>query len=298
MSAQRKVRPNLALKSLLSPIRRIGSQLRLRTWLALLILAVVLIGLSGYERNVARSPLRLSDLQPLSLDTVQRLLVVSPHPDDETLGAGGLIQAAKSQQVDVRIAIVTNGDGQRFAPVAFGKHLRPKPENYISWGELRQEETLAAARHLGVSETEILFLGYPDRGLARLWIEDWQADCPLRSAYTRAERSPYLITFDSDADYCGSALLADFLRVLNDFHPDLIVLPHPDDDHPDHRAVYNFTMLALAVTQEAEPDYQPTVRGYLVHEGQYPQPRGLRTNQFLLPPSRSPVILRVGLVLT
>ena len=43
---------------------------------------------------------------PPSLTT----LVVAPHPDDETLGAGGLIAAQRARGLDVRVAAITDGE--------------------------------------------------------------------------------------------------------------------------------------------------------------------------------------------
>jgi hypothetical protein len=40
-----------------------------------------------------------------------RLMVFAPHPDDETLAAGGLIQRVLARDGQVRVVFVTNGDG-------------------------------------------------------------------------------------------------------------------------------------------------------------------------------------------
>ena len=40
----------------------------------------------------------------------ERMLVVAPHPDDETLGAGGLIAYQRSRGVEVTVAAVTDGE--------------------------------------------------------------------------------------------------------------------------------------------------------------------------------------------
>lgn len=44
------------------------------------------------------------------LATVPRLVVVSPHPDDETLGCGGLIAEARALDIPVRVVAVTDGE--------------------------------------------------------------------------------------------------------------------------------------------------------------------------------------------
>ncbi|WP_157448829.1 PIG-L family deacetylase [Deinococcus peraridilitoris] len=38
------------------------------------------------------------------------VLLIAPHPDDETLGAGGVLQDAIARGREVWVAFVTNGD--------------------------------------------------------------------------------------------------------------------------------------------------------------------------------------------
>jgi LmbE family N-acetylglucosaminyl deacetylase len=40
-----------------------------------------------------------------------RLMIFSPHPDDESLGAGGLIQRVLKAGGRVKVVFMTNGDG-------------------------------------------------------------------------------------------------------------------------------------------------------------------------------------------
>lgn len=56
-------------------------------------------------------------LPSLSLEGVQRALIIAPHPDDETLAAGGLIKSVLSRGGQVKVVMVTNGDGQPLAPL-------------------------------------------------------------------------------------------------------------------------------------------------------------------------------------
>ena len=42
--------------------------------------------------------------------TATRLVIVSPHPDDETFGAGGLMSAALDRGLNVSVVSVTNGE--------------------------------------------------------------------------------------------------------------------------------------------------------------------------------------------
>lgn len=82
----------------------------------------------------------------------KRLLVVYPHPDDETYNAAGLIQRAKSLGFEVMIVSLTSGD--------MGKnHLEDKRD----LGVIRREELLLAGKILRADVTKAL--DYPDCGL-------------------------------------------------------------------------------------------------------------------------------------
>jgi LmbE family N-acetylglucosaminyl deacetylase len=65
--------------------------------------------LPGTSPDVWRSALDARDLPAVSLDGVEQLLVLSAHPDDETLAAGGLIATAASLGIAVQVVIVTDG---------------------------------------------------------------------------------------------------------------------------------------------------------------------------------------------
>ncbi|NII42048.1 LmbE family N-acetylglucosaminyl deacetylase/SAM-dependent methyltransferase [Curtobacterium flaccumfaciens] len=51
------------------------------------------------------------DSLPVTLDRHDRVLVVAPHPDDETLGAGGLIATAADAGLPVHVVLVSRGEG-------------------------------------------------------------------------------------------------------------------------------------------------------------------------------------------
>lgn len=84
------------------------------------------------------------------------MLVIGTHPDDEILCCAGVIYNAKKHGFKVRVALITSGE-------------------YFGDGRaralLRQSESIAALAHLGVSEDEVSFLGYPDAGLKTLMNE-------------------------------------------------------------------------------------------------------------------------------
>jgi len=257
---------------------------KLRYFLLLVILCMVISASVVYDRTRSTSTLSLDNIAPVSLDGVQSVLIVAPHPDDEALSSGGLIQTALDQGIDVKVIVLTSGDGQMLAPLALQKDFRPHTTDYIAIGQRRQAETLSAMRSLGLLDSDVYFLGYPDRGLMTLWLNNWDAsNCLYRASYTHATTTPFSGVFDPNTNYCGKNLLADLKSIIGDYQPDLIVLPHPNDFHLDHQATSNFTRLAVAQLESERPNYYPILWGYVVHFLYYPMARQ-SLNDPLLPP--------------
>lgn len=80
-------------------------------------------------------------------------LVVAPHPDDESLGCGGLIAEAARLGAMVHVAVVTDGAGSHAGSGTY------RPETLR---QLRRDETLEAAAVLGVPPARVSFLDLPD----------------------------------------------------------------------------------------------------------------------------------------
>src|SRR6516162_93745 len=69
--------------------------------------------LSLIPSSVVAQPARptLPPVINLSVNRATRLLVVAPHPDDEIIGAAGLIRRVVKAGGTVRIVYTTSGDG-------------------------------------------------------------------------------------------------------------------------------------------------------------------------------------------
>lgn len=70
-------------------------------------------GAGNLESDWMRSPWlqALPDVDAADwLAETGRLVVVSPHPDDEVLGCGGLLHTARSLGIDVRVVSITDGE--------------------------------------------------------------------------------------------------------------------------------------------------------------------------------------------
>jgi len=210
-------------------------------------------------------------------------LVIAPHSDDEVLGAGGAIQRHLRRGERVTVVLLTNGDGQYRGP--FKSRAQA-----IRFGLHRQEETRRALAHLGGSSRQmrIVFLGYPDRGLARLWNGHWEPEHLYTSPQTRLNHSPYENSFTPYAPYCGWSVVQDLQAILEDERPQIIYLPHPHDAHPDHWSAYAFTIYALEHLKLSHPHEESFKRArlltYLVHHGRWPLPWGKFLRAELRPP--------------
>lgn len=212
----------------------------------------------------------------------QRLMIIAPHPDDEVLGCGGLMAQAVQAGVPVQVVMLTNGDGYCAAAAMLARG-KPEPNDYIELGRFRQEEALKAAQSLGLRHEQICFLGYPDRGLWRLWQSPYTT---AASAFTKRTRSPYENSYQPGALYMGTAVVNDLVNILSEQQPTDVYVTHPLDDHPDHMAAAVFAQEALAQAKEKGLIPKSTqIAYYLIHRGDWPLPQGTHSHASLQPPS-------------
>ena len=244
------------------------------------VLGLVLVVLTAATAAAGGPPVK-----PLVLPRTPRVLVFAPHPDDETLAAGGLIARLVRQRAAVRVAFITNGDGWPWAAQEEFSRKKPTDEDYVALGELRQREALAATRQLGLKQHDVSFLGFPDGGLAELWRDHWSRAAPYTSPFTKEDQSPYAGTVSPDAEYDGQDLTSVITRLLRDMRPNVVVIPHPYDTHLDHAHTGYFVTEALYALQ-ARHVLRPNVMvlTYLVHNPVWP-PALHGVQEPMVPPS-------------
>lgn len=130
----------------------------------------------------------LPEIDPLELLGVaagDRVVVVVPHPDDETLALGGTLQRLARAGVDVGLVVVTDG-AAAYTPDG------PPPAELA--GTRRAELGLALAR-LGAA-AEVTCLGLPDGGLAGC--EDVVREGVEVALRSRSGRTVLLATWEHD----------------------------------------------------------------------------------------------------
>ena len=115
-------------------------------------------GLVGFDTSIAGTPEACWETLQLHpwFPAEGELIVVAPHPDDETFGAGGLIHTWVRRQLPVTIISLTNGEAA-CAEVA-------------NLASVRQAELENALRALSADTARVLRLGIPD-GRVRYYSE-------------------------------------------------------------------------------------------------------------------------------
>jgi LmbE family N-acetylglucosaminyl deacetylase len=144
-------------------------------------------------------------------------MAVLAHPDDESLGLGGLLAATTAQKVEVAIVTATRGEGGRYLEHRSG----PDHPGRQKLGEIREEELRCAARVLGIEDVTIL--GLPDGAVDQAPARDTIARI---ATHFRRFRPQVVVTFPPDGSY----------------------------GHPDHVAMSQFTTAAMVEAADGGQD--------------------------------------------
>ncbi len=238
-----------------------------------------MIPLGHSTGNLAQPlPVKNNTIQLLPSD---RILVLAPHPDDEVLGAGGIIARAKKMNLPIKVVFLTYGDNNEWSFLLYRKHPVVLPKAVQNMGLIRHAEALAATKILGLSPEQLTFLGYPDSRTLNIWNNHWGVSRAVKSMLTEVRAVPYENAFRPRAPYKGEEVLKDLKAIIHEFKPTKIFVSHPADRNPDHRALYLFARIAL---WDLEDEIKPTVYPYLIHYRRWPLPRGYHPEQLILSP--------------
>ena len=194
----------------------------------------------------------------LTHDESVEVLVIAPHPDDEVVMAGGVLDRAVGKGRRTAVIIVTNGD------YTCGRN-----------GWVRQAESIAALESLGVREDDVHFLGYPDGALSRLGRKPLepmeralpQGGCEMASGtYANrgaGRRDEHSLRTGHPGEWTSAALTEDLAALLGRLRPKEVFISHAIDAHPDHAATYAYFRRALDLLEVAPA----VVHRAVVHAG-------------------------------
>jgi len=192
-----------------------------------------------------------------------KLLIVAPHPDDESLATGGLLQRAFASQIPVRILFGTKGENNPWAQRFWERRWKIGPDERKGWGERRRQEALNAISVLGGKPDCARFLNLPDQGITRL-----------------------LMKGDPE-------LLVLFAKEIEKWLPTLVVIPSMLDAHPDHSAL----SVVLSAVLDSFGNAPIQTWEYLVHEPQIAITRQPKTVRLSLRLSSEEVYCKLKAIL-
>ncbi len=177
-----------------------------------------------------------------------RLLLFAPHPDDESLACGILLQRAVRAGAAVRVVYVTDGDDNPWPQRVLERKWRLTATDRRRWGRLRRTEALAALRVLGVNGSAARFLGLPDQKLTALLTSD-----------SESLREP------KSFRGCQS-VLEHLAAIIDDWKPTDLLVPSISDTHPDHSALAVMLRLVLSESfSDPMATGQMAAWSYVVH---------------------------------
>jgi len=178
-------------------------------------------------------------MNALKITAKDRLLILAPHPDDESLAAGGLIQRAVTAGAKVRVLFATDGDNNPWPQRFLERKLQIGYTDRARWGRRRRREALAALAMLGLPKGSARFLGLPDQGITNLLM--------------RVEEG----------------VLFTLWAEMTEWEPTIFVIPSATDAHPDHSAL--FVLVQLAMMRLERP---PQTLRFIIHAPRRQSERG------------------------
>lgn len=182
---------------------------------------------------------------------MSKIVVFSPHQDDEILACTYAIKQARLKNDEVFVVFVTNGDfeGKEFC-------------------DIRALESIKALERIGISRENIIFLGYGDGVVYQLFHNNSVFSGKHKpSQYTYAPRgfkTFHNIEWNEEAFCSKNSLLKDIIQLLLKYNPDTIYCPSSYDFHGDHKGTYLFVKSAVNHINTVHY-YNPIVYTYIIH---------------------------------
>ena len=172
---------------------------------------------SGTSEAVWSAAVDAQALADVHLDGLSTLVVLAAHPDDETLGAAGLVHLAHRHGVHITVVVATDGEASHPRSPTIGPH---------ALAGLRRAE-VAEAVALLAPDADVRHLGLPDGGLT--------------------DHEDALVEMLTD--------LVGQLTAGADPSTTLLCAPWHGDRHPDHEACGRAAAVAAARTDVPYLEY-------------------------------------------
>lgn len=131
------------------------------------------------------------------------ILVVAPHPDDETLGCGALLARLAEAGNNITVLFATDGEA-----------AQGKPSKAM--GTIRRQEAMEACLELGIEPDRLVFLGLEDGALA---LHKGALASAIDSRFDKGVVDIVFVTASSDRhpDHRAAADVVENLRVKHRF---------------------------------------------------------------------------------
>jgi mycothiol S-conjugate amidase len=154
------------------------------------------------------------------------LLAILAHPDDESFGLGGTLALYARKGYNTYYLCATRGE----AGTVDEEHLR----GFSSTAEMRTDELMRAAKHLGLKD--VFFLGYRDSGMPG----------------TEENKHP-----DAQINHSIDEVAGRVVKYIREVKPDVVLTHDPIGGykHPDHIHVHKATKLAFEKADD--PSFHP-----------------------------------------
>ena len=259
------------------------TQFREHNIIILIVVAFIVIFLMLSHIGTSNNKNYLTDNLPkfpeATFNKQDRILIIAPHPDDETLVNSSVIIKGKEAGANVKIMFVTFGEHNTSTLAKF--LLFPSPFTSDLLAERRHKESINAAKVLGLSESDLIFLGFPDFGTLKIW-DDHFSNKPYISGMNLHDKTLYSGVYKKGVSFTAPEELKLFEETISSYKPTKIFYPSTLDLNPDHRATGLFTE---AVLFDLKEDVRPDLYTYFVHFKDWPEPVGYYPDAYLSPPS-------------
>jgi len=178
-----------------------------------------------YEERKQLIKFKNTERNTVSADVVSEFvprmsLIIAPHPDDEVLCCSLTIEKKIKAGEKIVVLFLTDGDAKGKGDF----------EGSLIYGAQRRQESVVAMKSLGIVESDLLFLNFPDGILA-----DLPFGGRMHSPYTnRDETGPF--SYAPGIAYNRANLNQLVAHAINTYKPDEIYVPSPEKDiHSDHQ---------------------------------------------------------------